>query len=78
MSKNSGLSNIRRRCSNKEMRKLLMAALATGVRYKTTKNGIIIYAEDGQIAGTHFTCSDNRAVKNFRRDLARIGIHTKG
>ena len=69
---------VRRGCTNKEMRKVTLAALATGARSKLTKNGIMIFNEDGDTAVTHFTSSDRAAALNFQKRLQRIGVLTKG
>ena len=67
---------IRRRCTNREMRRIILSALNQNPRYKLTKDGIIIYGEDGvSVAVAHFTTSDSRATKNMERKLKRIGIH---
>lgn len=66
---------IRRRCTNKEIRRIILHALKEDAPYKITKNGIIIYGPERKIAGTHFTVSDHRASKNLIRDLKKIGIN---
>lgn len=68
------LRRIRKGCTNKGMRSLLLAALATGARYKMTKSGVMFLGEDGGGAATHLTCSDHRAAENFRKSLKSIGI----
>ncbi len=55
------------------MRKLLLAAVGTGARYRMTKSGVMFFGPHGG-ASTHLTCSDHRAVDNFSADLRRIGI----
>ena len=62
-----------RRSKDREVIAVLLAVIHAGHRYKMTKSGIIIYGPDG-ICGTHFSVSDNRAVKNLRADLRRCGI----
>lgn len=59
------------------MRAVILQALATGARSKLTKNGIMIYGDDGQTAVTHFTSSDHASARNFRSRLVRMGILEK-
>jgi hypothetical protein len=68
------LRRIRRGCTDKGMRGLVLAAIDTGARYKMTKSGVMFHGEDGGGATAHFTVSDHRAVENFRRTLRSIGI----
>jgi len=65
--------HIRRRCSNREIRKLLMAGIENADSFRITKKGVLFF-NGGQHAVTHFTVSDRRGVKNFRRDMIRAGI----
>ncbi|QWY82795.1 HicA-like toxin [Arthrobacter phage SilentRX] len=62
------------RASNKDMAKLLLSVIRAGYRYKMTKSGVLFYGTSGGQVSTHLTCSDHRAVANFRRDLRNIGI----
>lgn len=55
------------------MSQLLLKIIHHGYPYKMTKAGIIIYGPSG-IVGTHFSCSDRRAIKNFTADLRKVGI----
>lgn len=64
---------VRRGCGNRDMRDLLIGAIKSGVRTKLTRSGILLYGPGG-IAGTHFSVSDHRAVKNLRRDMRKVGI----
>lgn len=66
---------IRRRCSNREIRRIMLYALDQNTRYKITKSGIIFYGPDKTFAATHFTVSDHRAPKNFIGQLSKIGIN---
>lgn len=68
------LSIVRRGCTNTDIRAELVFALKTGVRYRMTKKGVILYGENGQSVVTHFTASDHRAVLNLRSGLRTIGI----
>lgn len=68
------LNTIRRGCTNKAIRALILAALKTGARYRMTKNGIIIYTETGLTVGTHFTVSDHRGAKNLQAQMRRAGF----
>ncbi|UOK18381.1 hypothetical protein SEA_BRUHMOMENT_65 [Arthrobacter phage BruhMoment] len=65
-----------RGCSNKEMRKLILA-LMDSTRYRMTVHGIMFYGPHGT-ATVHLTESDHRALNNFRSLLRGIGIETKG
>lgn len=71
------LAVIRRRCQRRDTMDLLVAAISAGHDYKLTRKGVLVYGPKG-IAGTHFTNSDPRAVKNLRADFRRVGITTKG
>lgn len=64
---------IRRACTHREMRDLLLAVVDSGVRMRLTSSGVLVYGPKGT-AGTHFTCSDVRAQKNFRARLRQIGV----
>jgi hypothetical protein len=64
-----------RGCTNREMRKVVLAALAAGLRYRTTKAGLIFYAENGvDTVAIHMTCSDHRASKNAIASFRKIGF----
>lgn len=73
MGESKDVRRIRRGCTDKTMRKLLLAVIGSGYRYRMTKSGVMFYGPDGS-ATTHFTCSDHRAVDNFRTALKSIGI----
>lgn len=60
---------------NKEIVGLVREARMRGFRTKETKAGVTVYGRDGvSTAGTHFTLSDRRGVKNFRAALKRLGV----
>lgn len=61
--------------SNRDMRRIIVAAIKSEVRYRMTKSGIVFYGENGNTAGAHFTSSDHRAYKNLVADLRSIGYH---
>lgn len=61
--------------TNREMRKVITAAIKSDLRYRMTKSGVMFYGENGKMALTHFTNSDHRALKNFVADLRSIGYH---
>lgn len=68
------LRRIRRGCTNREMRKLILAAISSGARYKMTRSGVMFLGHHGGGITCHLTCSDHRAVENFRKSLKTIGI----
>ena len=68
------LEAIRRRCSDRETRRVLVEVLQSGVGYKLTKNGVMIYGKEGQATVAHYTNSDHRAAKNLTAMLRRIGV----
>ena len=63
---------VRRACTHREMRDLLLEVIDSGAPMRLTSDGVLVYGPQGR-AGTHFTCSDVRAAKNFRSALRRIG-----
>lgn len=69
----SDMESIRRRCSDREVRDLLIGAVKAGVRYRCTKSGIMFYTNSG-IFTAHYTPSDHRAAKNLRARLKSAGI----
>lgn len=71
---NKDLSVIRRGCTNRDIRAALVTAIKSGVRYRMTKKGVILYGENGLSAVTHFTVSDHRAALNLWSQLRAIGI----
>jgi hypothetical protein len=59
----------------KELKKVVKAAEAQGFRFEPTKKGILAKSPDGiGTAATHNTPSDLNAVRQFIRDLRRIGF----
>jgi hypothetical protein len=57
------------------MRRLLTAAINSGLRHRTTKAGLMFYAHNGADTVTvHFTSSDNRAYKNVLAQFRKIGF----
>jgi hypothetical protein len=72
-SETKDVRRIRRGCTDRELRALLLAAISAGHRYKMTKSGVVFYGPAGT-AGTHFTHSDHRGTRNFRSLLQRAGI----
>lgn len=74
MGDSKDLRRIKRGCTNREMRALILAAIKTGARYRMTKSGVMFYGRHGSGISTHFTCSDHRAVDNFRKNLKQVGI----
>lgn len=71
--------NLLRGANSGELRAVLKAVFASGVRYRMARSGIIVYGPpDTTPVVIHLTASDHRAVKNLTRDLSRIGIKVKG
>jgi hypothetical protein len=50
-----------------------MAGIENADSFRITKKAVLFF-NGGQHAVTHFTVSDRRGVKNFRRDMIRAGI----
>lgn len=67
------IRRIQRGCTDKEMRKLILDVIYSGVRYKMTKSGVMFYTAEGS-ASAHLTGSDHRGLENFRKTLKTIGI----
>jgi hypothetical protein len=59
--------------SNRDMRRIIAAAIKSDLRYRMTKSGIMFYGENGATAGAHFTSSDHRAYRNLLADLRSVG-----
>lgn len=74
---NKDARRVRRGCTNKQMRSLILAAMATGARYRMTKCGVMFLGPRGS-AAVHLTATDHRALENFRTNLHNAGIITKG
>lgn len=71
---NKDLSVIRRGCTNRDIRAALVTAMKSGVRYRMTKKGVILYGDNGHSVSAHFTVSDRRASLNLWAELRAIGI----
>jgi hypothetical protein len=69
---------VRRACTNKDMRKLLLNVIKAGARCKVTKSGVMFLGADGAGIAAHMTVSDRRGVDNFRAELRNIGITEEG
>lgn len=79
MGLSSSERNYLRGANSGELRKLLRAVFTSGVRYRPTRGGIIVYGPPGtKPVAIHLTLSDHRALKNMARDLRVIGIEPKG
>ena len=64
-----------RRCTNREVRKIIAAAIDSGLRYRKTKSGLMFFAHKGEGRVTiHFTDSDHRARKNMIANFRAIGF----
>lgn len=72
--KEGDLRTIRRGCRNLGVKDALIFAIKSGVRYRMTKNGVLMYGDNGQTLATHFTSSSRNAGDSVWRDLRRIGI----
>ena len=66
-----------RRCSNRDVRKVILSVLQSGVRYRMTKSGIMFLGPTGGITA-HFSVSDKRGYLNLIADLKRAGINYQG
>jgi hypothetical protein len=77
MSRHKDISSIKRRCTNREVRDVLMAVMKSGVRYRITKKGVLFYGPHGT-ASTHLTPSDYRAAANLIASLRQAGIDPEG
>jgi hypothetical protein len=66
-----------RACTNRDVRKVVLAAVNAGVPARLTKKGVILYGQDGGSAGAHYTASDARAAANLKAELRRIGYDIK-
>ena len=64
---------VRRGCTDRATRDVLLAALNAGTRGKLTRQGIMLYGPQGAYAA-HFSVSDHRAAKNLATGLRRAGI----
>jgi len=64
-----------RRCTDRETRKIIAAAIDAGLRYRKTKSGLMFFAHKGDGRVTiHFTDSDHRARKNMVSNFRKIGF----
>lgn len=55
--------------------RLPRAAEKQGFRTRRTRNGWVVYSNDGKgTAGFHLTPSDHRAYRNAVADLRKIGV----
>lgn len=62
-------------CTNREMRKLLAAAIDSGIEHRMTKGGVLFYGPNGvDCVSVHFTSSDHRAYKNALANFRKIGF----
>lgn len=62
-----------RSCPDRELRKLLLAAVGTGARYKMTTSGVMFFGPAGT-ATAHLSGRDHRTAENFRSHLRAAGI----
>lgn len=67
---------VQRGCTNRDVRKVILSALKSGVRYRMTRSGVMIYGPTG-FASAHFTVSDRRGYKNLIAGLRQAGIQIK-
>lgn len=68
------LRRIRRGCSDREVKSILIRAIKSGTRYKMTRKGVMLYGDHGGAVVVHMTVSERRGSKNLIADLKRIGI----
>jgi hypothetical protein len=64
---------VTKRCTDKDMRDVILYGIAVADRVRLTKSGITFYGPNGS-ANTHFTTSDWRARQNLIRDLRQAGL----
>lgn len=62
-----------RRCSDRDLRHVIVGAARAGVRYRMTKSGVMFYGDNGVSVAVHFTNSDHRAYKNAVAQFRKIG-----
>lgn len=74
MALDKDLRTIRRACSNREVKSILVRAIKSGTRYKMTRKGVMLYGDHGGAVVVHMTVSEHRGSKNLIADLRRIGI----
>jgi hypothetical protein len=64
---------VRRGCTDRATRDVLLAALDQGARMKATKAGVMVHGPNGSTSA-HFSVSDKRAALNLRAQLRRSGV----
>lgn len=65
---------IRRGCTNRAVRDVLLRALDAGATGRFTRNGVMLYGPNGKAASVHFTQSDARSAKNTLADIRSTGL----
>lgn len=68
---------IRRACSDRELRAVLLEAQAAGAVFKRTKSGFLIKGVTGTTSVHTSKPSDWRTLRNIRAELRRIGLDRK-
>jgi hypothetical protein len=64
-----------RRCSDRQVRELVVGAAKAGIRFRFTRGGAIFYGDNGKCVAVHFTISDHRAAQNLASHFRTIGYH---
>lgn len=62
-----------RRLPSRETRDLIIGALKFGMKHRLTKNGIMLYGENGLSTSIHFSNSDTRVNQNIKKHLRQLG-----
>jgi hypothetical protein len=73
LARDSDLKRVRK-TSDPVLRKGLLTAMKSGMRYRMLENGIMLYADNGKSATFHFTPSDHRAARNATAQLRSLGV----
>lgn len=64
-----------RRCSDRQVRELVVGAAKAGIRFRLTRGGAIFYGDNGKCVSVHFTLSDHRGARNLASHFRSIGYH---
>ena len=68
---------ILRRCSDRQVRELVVGAAKAGIRFRLTRGGAIFYGDNGGCVSVHFTLSDHRGAKNLAAHFRSIGYQPR-
>lgn len=64
---------VRRSCSDREVRDVVLRAIKGGARAKRTRKGVMLFGPGG-MAVAHMTESDHRAARNLAARVRRLGL----